>query len=114
MTENPSATDAERVKSARRQQGWSQERLAEEARVAPNTVGALERGATIRDNNRARILRALDLVPADETWRDGLPPDVLLVVEVVGMWLAELPEAERPAAAYRLMRHLGAEKVTPG
>lgn len=97
----------ERVRAARAAHNWSQRDLAEAARVAPNTVGAIEAGREVRPSSMSRVEQALGLDPIIEhAWNMGLPPDVQMVLEVLGYYLAELPEGERPRAAARILRAL--------
>lgn len=54
----------ERVRTARKARGWSQERLAKEAGVSPNTVLSIEKGKRQAQSGKLRpVLDALGLAP---------------------------------------------------
>ncbi len=92
------------IASARELRAWSQEVLAERAGIAPNTVSSLEAGNKARPGSLAKVMAALDIEPlAEMAAREGIPPDVHLVQEVIGMWMLALPEADRPRAVADLM-----------
>ncbi len=73
-----------RVKAARDDRGWSQERLAKEAGVSPNTVGSLELGKHETQPEKMRkILNALGIHPTATVLELGaLPMDVQAFVRV--------------------------------
>lgn len=108
MNEEQRIAVGQQIADARRARGWSQEVLATEAGVAPNTIGSMEAGRSTRPGSLGKVMKALGIEPAAEVaYREGLPADVHLVTEVVAMWLADMPEADRPKAVLDLMRHLG-------
>jgi transcriptional regulator with XRE-family HTH domain len=53
-----------RIRAARQARGWTQNELAERARVSPRTIHAIEKGQACRQATKRRILAAL-MVPWD-------------------------------------------------
>jgi transcriptional regulator with XRE-family HTH domain len=53
-----------RIRAARQARGWTQNELAERARVSPRTIHAIENGGACRQATKRRILQAL-MVPWD-------------------------------------------------
>ena len=51
-----------RIRAARQARGWTQNELAERARVSPRTIHAVEKGQACRQATKRRILTAL-MVP---------------------------------------------------
>lgn len=60
-----------RIRAARQARGWTQNELAERARVSPRTIHAVEKGQPCRQATKRRILGAL-MVPW-EMRRDYFP-----------------------------------------
>jgi transcriptional regulator with XRE-family HTH domain len=54
-----------RIRAARQARGWTQNELAERARVSPRTIHAIEKGEACRQATKRRILQAL-MVPWDQ------------------------------------------------
>lgn len=97
------------VREVRESRSMTQEQVAKLAGVVANTVGAIERGRTVRPGNLAAVLKALDVEPVAETLqREGHSADVRLAAEVVAMWLESVAEEERPAVLLALFRFLSA------
>lgn len=71
------------VRAARKARGWTAARLAQEARIAPNTVGSIERGEGYQDGKLAAVLKALDFTPQLSIGTD-YPDDV----EEARTWLS--------------------------
>lgn len=90
-----------RVRDARRAKGLSQKELADAVGIAPNTIGAIERGAEGQPRKLELVTSYLGVAPIAE---DPLPPDVELVTKAIGIWLLKLPEEDRPEAVYRVLR----------
>lgn len=89
---------AERVKSARKEHGWSQARLAAEAGVSENTVLALEKGERVTQPAKLRAIEdALDIAtPADGLLElDGVPEDVRIFLTVASKRLSVLEPPDR-------------------
>lgn len=101
---------ADMVRTARKQKGWSQEDLAERADVTLGVVSTLERmKARPQLANRRRILRALDLAEPEASTGDDetarvWPRDVSIFVDVMGLALTSIPEAERAPVIHHLTR----------
>ena len=96
-----------KVEEARKVKGWYQKDLAEAAGVAVNTVRALEKGESVSAGTIRKVLDAVGVEPvADARRREGFPPDVQMVLDLVGMYLVALPEEERAAVAYSITRML--------
>lgn len=48
-----------RIRAARQALGWTQNELADKARVSPRTIHAVEKGRTCRQATKRKILNAL-------------------------------------------------------
>ena len=48
-----------RIRAARQALGWTQNELADRARISPRTIHAIEKGSTCRQATKRRILVAL-------------------------------------------------------
>ena len=102
----------ERVVTARENLGWSQAELAQRAGFTDNTVRKVERGDRVAPGTLRKILDAVGLEPLAEVQkRAGFPPDVQLVLDLVGMYLVARPESERAEVAYDLTRFLMARNA---
>jgi transcriptional regulator with XRE-family HTH domain len=55
---------AERLRRARKQKGWSQESLAQNADTSQAVIQKIENGKSLRPRNIERIAEALDVRPA--------------------------------------------------
>ena len=96
-----------RIVEAREALGWSQAELAARTGFTDNTIRKVERGERVRPGTLRRILDEVGVEPAAEVQsRVGFPPDVQVVLDLVGMYLVALPEAERAAVAYSITRML--------
>lgn len=97
MNQEQRAELAAQVKEARDQRGWSQARLATEARVSENTVMMLERGQRATQPAKVRaILDALEVEPlASAIELDGVPEDVRIFLTVAAQRLRVMEEGER-------------------
>lgn len=103
---------AEQVQEARKQRGWSQQELANRAGVSVRSVSNFERktnspqAATLR-----AILRSLDLerdagdAQASQT-RSEWPRKVQVFLDMLGLFLAALPEEEQEEVIYDLTRQI--------
>lgn len=105
MNEEQRRSVGEQIKSARGFRGWSQKDLATHAGIAPNTVGAIERGESAQPGKLAKVMRALEIEPlAERQAAVGYPVDVELIRDAIGMWLMDLPEVDRAEAVRALLR----------
>ena len=98
MDEEQRKALGERVRDVRKARGWSQERLAEEAGVTPNTVLAIEKGTRqTQPGKLTRVLTTLGMEtpPDDSLSLDGVPEDVRVFLSVVAARLKVLDENER-------------------
>jgi len=101
---------ADLVRTTRKQRGWSQQDLAERAGVTLGVISTLERmKAKPQLANRRRILRALgveepEASAADDDSARNWPRDVSVFVDVMGLALSSIPEAERAQAIHHLTR----------
>lgn len=96
-----------RIVEAREALGWSQAELAERTGFTDNTIRKVERGERVRPGTLRRILDEVGVEPAAEVQsRVGFPPDVQVVLDLVGMYLVALPEEERASVAYSITRML--------
>ena len=92
----------ERIRSARKARGWTNQRLAHEAHVAQGTVTRIERGQGAHRDNVEAVLRALNL----ENMND-YPPGVWTAMVTVGEWLMSMTPDELPGAMLRLGQLVG-------
>jgi transcriptional regulator with XRE-family HTH domain len=88
---------ADDIKRLRKERGWSQAKLAEEARVDEDTVAAAESGRRrTQEGNLRAILDALDIEPtAARLVLTGLPEDVDVFVRVVAERLRHMDSDRR-------------------
>ena len=97
----------EQIVAAREAKGWTQAQLAKETGLTDSTIRKVERGERVRPGTLRRILDEVGVEPAAEVQsRVGFPPDVQVVLDLVGMYLVALPEEERAAVAYSITRML--------
>lgn len=107
MDANQAKGVGDRIVSAREALGWSQTELAQRSGFTDNTVRKVERGDRVAPGTLRKILDTVGLEPLSEVQkRAGFPPDVQLVLDLVGMYLVARPESERAAVAYDLTRFL--------
>lgn len=107
MNETQRRTIGEQVLAARGLRGWSQKDLASEAGIAPNTVGAIERGDSVQPGKLSKVMEALDIRPLAEAQEaEGYPVDIELIRDAIGMALLDVPEDERAALVRNLLRAL--------
>jgi len=71
-----------RIRAARQARGWTQNELADRARVSPRTVHAVEKGQDCRQATKRKVLAAL-----------GVPWDMR------GEYFPRMRSVRRPAAA---------------
>lgn len=98
MDQNQRQQVGDRIKAARDDRGWSQARLAQEARVSENTILSIERGQRTPQPAKLRaVLDALGLAaPADGSLDlDGVPEDVRVFLRVAAQRLKVLPPDRR-------------------
>lgn len=87
-----------RVRQARKDRGWSQRDLAEEAGVTENTVTSIELAKRQPQPAKLRaVLDALDMpTPIDDTLSmEGVPEDVRIFLVVAAQRLRVMDEATR-------------------
>lgn len=109
---------ADAVRDARRRKHLTQQELADEVGVNLGVIQKFELAKSRpQPANFRKILTALDLdiettpvvagdrrvVFVDEDQRQW-PPDVAVVLDVIGMWLGSLPDEDRPEAERALTR----------
>lgn len=89
------------VRNTRKRRGWTQQDLADAAGVYIGTISNFERGAVAPQPHILRdILKALDLereagdAQASET-RSEWPADIKTFLDIMGLFLAAIPEGER-------------------
>jgi transcriptional regulator with XRE-family HTH domain len=90
---------AERIIAARKERGWSQNRLAQEADVSPNTVLSIEQAKRVPQEGKLRaILNALGIEPlaANATLDlSDVPADAQMFVRVALQRLKVMDEPTR-------------------
>ena len=108
MSTSPSAAHiAAQIRRSRKSRGWSIDRLAEEAGVAPNTVSRVERGEKVRPGNLYAIRTTLGLPDGNgeqESTDDARGAAIELALDLTNKWLRALPEDEVDAAIQELTR----------
>lgn len=100
---------AEAVRDARKRKRWGQQELAERAGVSLGVVSNLERQRTRpQPANERQILKALGIeTPEDEQYeeeRREWPRDVAVVLDVLGLFLSNVPEHQRADIIHDLTR----------
>lgn len=100
---------AAQIRAERERRGLSQAALAELAEVAPNTVSAIENARGVQVGSMGKVMNALQIEPISESLaRMDEPQDIHLAVDLVRMWLEDVPAGEeRHREVYRLVRFLG-------
>lgn len=96
---------AAKVRAAREERGWSQERLADEAGVSPNTVLSIEQESRKTQPGKLRpVLDVLGLAPVSEVKLDleGVPDDVVTFFIVMSKRARVMSDEQRAAALARL------------
>ena len=106
---------AERVRVERRKRRWTQRELADRAEVHLGTVSNFERRKSDPQAAHLRaILRVLGIEAeagdrrANRT-REEWPQDVKTFLDVMGIYLSAIPDAEREQVIYDITRQI----VTP-
>jgi transcriptional regulator with XRE-family HTH domain len=89
---------AQEILAAREARGWSAATLAKKAGISPTTMTKVSNAESVHPGTIAKLREALGIEPLTVVAaKEGYPPDIALVQEVVGMWLLRAPESERPA-----------------
>lgn len=97
----------EQVRSVREGRGLTQAALAEAAGVSPNTVLAIEKGRDTQTTKLGAVMTALQIQPlAEAISHEDTSQDVHMALEMMRMWLADMPQDERPRAMYDVMRYI--------
>lgn len=103
----------ERVRERRRELGWTQQRVADEAGVSHRTYQGFESGQTTPQGGNLRaILRALGLdqeaaiTAATEEHREEWPGDVRVFLDMIGAYLMTLEQGERDRYMYDQTRRI--------
>ena len=94
------------IRDARRERGWSQNRLSREAGIAPNTVTRIELGQKVRPGSLAAVVRVLGVdttpvEPAEVKRRDGRRH---VIVDIVEQLMESLPEEHVEQVSRELVR----------
>lgn len=101
----------QKVRDARKALRITQQELADKAHVSLGVISNLENGKTVPQGaNRQAIAKAL----AADVFEDGIaqstrdlwPNDVVVFTDVLGLYLAGLPEDERAAVVARWMNEI--------
>lgn len=112
MSETPDSDLGALVLVRRRELGWSQERLAEEAGVSDATVRKIETGdaAHVQGAKLVAVREALGLPPVGGPQRTAFPADVELARDLLGLWLQAIPDGDRAATVARLTQWMYAQR----
>lgn len=105
--ERQQKTIGAQVRAARKRKHMTQKQLAEAAGVSENTVIAIEKGRNSQELKLSNVMDALEMEQVSTVAeRVGWPREVSFAMEVVGISLMEMPEADRPAAYARVLREM--------
>jgi len=107
----------ERVRRARKDRGWTQKQLADQAGVSLRTYQNFEnRVGNLQGGNLRAILNAVQLETTDEDTaeetREGWAPDIRVILDTIGAYLATMTEAERAAWAHAEIRRIFENRAT--
>lgn len=97
-----------KVSAWRDAHGLSQDELASAALVAPNTLGRIERGDTVRESSLRKVLAFTALTRPGEH-----SPKIRAVLDVIGAWLGELTETEFEEASKGLGQLMASIRRSP-
>lgn len=106
----------QRVREARKALRITQQELADKAHVSLGVINNLETGKTVpQGGNRQAIAKAL----AADVFEDGIaqstrdlwPNDVVVFTDVLGLYLANLPEDERAQVVSKWMNEIVTSRV---
>jgi len=85
-----------RFRQLQEDEGWTQEALAEEARLHPRVVSDFVRSASVPNEKTLRALAsALKVSPTAEEELAKFPPEVESHLKLIGLLLAKSPLDER-------------------
>jgi transcriptional regulator with XRE-family HTH domain len=89
----------------RKERGWTQQDLADHAGVGKRTVQSIEAGESKKPQQAKvdAIARALDIEGSPEEAARRWTKDIETFRDVVGAYLAALPEADRKDAMARIL-----------
>lgn len=102
------------VRARRKARGWTQQRLADAAHLSLRTITNVEAGKHVDDATLVDVCQVLDIDPdtlegttrtLEDVWMQ-YPPDVQVLLNVLGGWLMALPPARREYEIQRLTGHI--------
>lgn len=93
---------AKQVGPARKAQGITQDALAEMSGVSKNTIGNIERGATVPQ--AAKLLPLLEFLGIGPSSAIALRPVVAEQMDLIGSMLELLPDSEVPAVGAKVSK----------
>lgn len=98
---------AKKLRQWRRDADLSQEELARRTGLSTKTISDLEREKTTPNNNTVlRYAEGLGRELAPEDLRDFWPENVRDIADAVGLWLMQMPEAERDTLGEKVLRYM--------
>jgi transcriptional regulator with XRE-family HTH domain len=107
---------AERVREERKRRGWTQEELAKRADIKLGAMSNFERRkSNLQPGNLRSVMRVLGLEDeagdsqARQT-REEWPPDVRTFLDVMGVFLSDLPDERRLRLIHDLTRQIVLER----
>lgn len=97
----------DRVVVAMAHRRWNSARTAKEAGLTENTMTRVMKAESVAPGTILKLRKALDLPALADAQADaGYSPQIEWVRDVVGMWLRDMPEAEREAKAMTLVGYI--------
>lgn len=114
---NTTADDlVDRVRDARKERGWTQAKMAEQAGVSLRTYQNFEnRVGSPQGGNLRAILRAVGIDATNEdtaeATRESWPPDLRVILDTLGAYLATMTVEERADWAHSEIRRIFANRI---
>lgn len=98
---------ARRLVNKFKELGWTQDQLAEEARMSPRAVWSfVQRETTPNTATLDAIATAIGYAPDPDEVRAAWPADVSVFLDLLGVWLMARPEPERRAQMRDIARQV--------
>lgn len=103
-----------RFRQLRDDEDWTQDMLAAESGVPLRTVSDVLRGASVPNvGTLTKLGRAMGIEPTPMLEREKWPADVRVWLDMMGLFLAQMPEQQREAIMGEISRRLIGPSATP-